>query len=199
MYNDAYSQKLSSQLSKNDMGQSKGGVAPEESTNAEGGAPSGEENPTGEVNMNARLSYIPVPVAHVLRDCKRFLVDAKDIIVGDIVILDSKVSGIIPADIILFETVESEEFVISNYAESFDPANKHLFSFRNNAAEVLETASKKFAKLPAEGTPPEDGAPEPDCILDSPRFVPMGSRLFSGIGKGICIRIGNKTVKGLLR
>jgi hypothetical protein len=43
------------------------------------------------------------------------------IIVGDVVILDSKVSGIIPADIILFETSESEEFVISNYSESFDP------------------------------------------------------------------------------
>jgi magnesium-transporting ATPase (P-type) len=97
-------------------------VPPEESTNAEGGAVSAEDsNALGEVNLNSRLSYIPVPVAHVLRDCKRFLVDSKDIIVGDVVILDSKVSGIIPADIILFETSESEEFVISNYSESFDP------------------------------------------------------------------------------
>ena len=121
MYNDAYSQKLSSQLTSSNMPSTRNGAAPEDSTNAEGGAVSGEEIPTGEVNLNNRLSYIPVPVAHVLRDCKRFLVDAKEIIVGDIVILDSKVSGIIPADIILLETSESEEFVISNYAESFDP------------------------------------------------------------------------------
>lgn len=136
-----------------------GAVPPEESTNAEGGAVSAEDNNTGEVNLNSRLSYIPVPVAHVLRDCKRFLVDAKDIIVGDVVILDSKVSGIIPADIILFETSEVEEFVISNYSDSFDPQNKHLYSFRNKTAEVLETASKKVAKAPVEDAPPEEQAP----------------------------------------
>ena len=114
------------------------------STNAEGGAISGEENnPTGEINLNSRLSYIPVPVAHVLRDSKRFLVDAKDIIVGDVVMLDSKVSGIIPADIILVETNENEDFIISNYVDSFDPKNSHLYSYRNGTAEIPPTASKK--------------------------------------------------------
>lgn len=54
------------------------------------------------------MSYVPIPVAHVLRDGKKYLIDAKDIIVGDLVYLDSKVSGVIPADIILCET--SEDF-----------------------------------------------------------------------------------------
>ena len=88
------------------------------------------ETPAGEVNMNSRLSYIPVPVAHVLRDGKRFLVDAKDIIVSDVVFLDSKVSGIIPADILLTAVSENEEFLISNYIDAFDPGNKHLGEFR---------------------------------------------------------------------
>jgi magnesium-transporting ATPase (P-type) len=52
--------------------------------------------------MNYRLSYIPIPVVHVLREGKKYLVDSKELIVGDIVHLDSKISGIIPADIILF-------------------------------------------------------------------------------------------------
>ena len=54
------------------------------------------------------MSYVPIPVAHVLRDGKKYLIDAKDIIVGDLVYLDSKVSGVIPADIILCET--SDDF-----------------------------------------------------------------------------------------
>ena len=33
-----------------------------------------------EINMNDRLSYVPIPVAHVLRDGKKYLIDAKDII-----------------------------------------------------------------------------------------------------------------------
>jgi hypothetical protein len=91
-------------------------------------------------------------VAHVLRDCKRFLVDSKDIIVGDVVILDSKVSGIIPADIILVETSENEEFIISSYSDSFDPKNSHLYSFRNGVVELPTTASKKQAKAYSEET-----------------------------------------------
>jgi len=31
----------------------------------------------------------------------------------------------------------------------------------------------------------------PELILNAPNFVPMGARLYSGFGKGICIRIGN--------
>jgi hypothetical protein len=85
-----------------------------------------KDTPEGEVNLNTRLSYIPVPVAHVLRDGKRFLVDSKDIIVSDVVFLDAKVSGIVPADIILTQVVEGEEFLISNYTDAFDPTNKHL-------------------------------------------------------------------------
>lgn len=59
-------------------------------------------------NISQRLSYIPIPVAHVLRDGQKFLIDAKDIIVSDLVYLDAKVSGVIPADLVLFET--SEDF-----------------------------------------------------------------------------------------
>ena len=58
----------------------------------------------GEVDMNNRLSFIPIPVTHVLRDGKKFFIDAKDLIVSDIVYLDSRVSSVIPADVILFET-----------------------------------------------------------------------------------------------
>ena len=72
---------------------------------------------------------------------------------GDVVILDSKVSGIIPADIILIETSEEEEFIISSYSDSFDPKNSHLYSFRNGAAEVPPTASKKQAKAYSADTP----------------------------------------------
>jgi len=82
-----------------------------------------------------------VPVCHVLRDTKRFLVDAKEIIIGDVVLLDSKVSGLIPADIILVETNENEEFIISNYVDSFDPKNSHLYSYRNGSAEIPPSAS----------------------------------------------------------
>ena len=65
--------------------------------------------------MNERLSYVPIPVAHVLRDGKKYLVDAKEIIVSDIVFLDAKVSGVIPADIVLFET--SDDFEICPYTD----------------------------------------------------------------------------------
>ena len=68
--------------------------------------------------MNNRLSYIPIPVVHVLREGKKYLVDSKELIVGDIVHLDAKISGIIPADIILFYT--STEFVIAPYTDTFD-------------------------------------------------------------------------------
>lgn len=91
--------------------------------------------------MNSRLSYIPVPVAHVLRDGKRFLVDAKDIIVSDVVFLDSKVSGIIPADILLTAVSENEEFLISSYVDTFDLGNKHLAEFRQGT--IPESAYKK--------------------------------------------------------
>ena len=56
------------------------------------------------MDMNNRLSFIPVPVTHVLRDGKKFFIDAKDLIVSDIVYLDSRISSVIPADVILFET-----------------------------------------------------------------------------------------------
>jgi hypothetical protein len=130
--------KLNASASKVDRpGSPSGG-----STNAEGGGENGEENNAkGELNLNSRLSYIPVPVCHVLRDTKRFLVDAKEIIIGDVVLLDSKVSGLIPADIILVETNENEEFIISNYVDSFDPKNSHLYSYRNGSAEIPPSAS----------------------------------------------------------
>ena len=56
------------------------------------------------MDMNNRLSFIPVPVTHVLRDGKKFFIDAKDLIVSDVVYLDSRISSVIPADVILFET-----------------------------------------------------------------------------------------------
>ena len=77
-----------------------------------------------EVDMNHRLSYLPIPVAHVLRDKKKYLVDAKDIIVADLVYLDSNISGVIPADIVLCDT--SEEFEISSYITTFDQKNSHF-------------------------------------------------------------------------
>ena len=40
---------------------------------------------------------------------------------------------------------------------------------------------------------------QPGFILDSPYFVPMGVRFFRGQGKGIVVRIGNNTVKALLK
>ena len=39
----------------------------------------------------------------------------------------------------------------------------------------------------------------PDFILEAANFVPMGVRLVSGFGKGICVRIGNESIKALLR
>ena len=84
----------------------------------------GQTEFSSEVNLNNRLSYIPIPVTHVLREGKKYLVDSKELIVGDIVHLDSKISGIIPADIVLFQT--SNEFEISPYTETFDSGNKHL-------------------------------------------------------------------------
>lgn len=70
------------------------------------------------------MSVVPIPVAHVLRDGKKFLIDAKDIIVSDLVYLDAKVSGMIPADLILYEV--SDDFEIGSYLEVFDPKKKHL-------------------------------------------------------------------------
>jgi len=46
---------------------------------------------------------------------------------------------------------------------------------------------------------------DPECllkdsfILNSNNFIAMGSRLLSGQGKGIVIKIGNQTIKGLLK
>jgi len=76
------------------------------------------------VDLNHRLSYIPIPVAHVLRDGKKYLVDAKDIICGDLVYLDSKVSGVIPADIVLCDS--SDDFEITSYVHTFDQKNYHF-------------------------------------------------------------------------
>ena len=90
-----------------------------------------------------RLSFIPIPVAHVLRDGKRYLLDFKDIIVGDVVYLDSRISGIIPADIILFET--SPDFIISSYIDTFDQGNRHLYDFRTNGYVLPDTATNKSA------------------------------------------------------
>jgi len=59
---------------------------------------------SGEISMTGRLSHNPKPMAHVLRDGEKQLVDAKEIIAADLVYLDAKVSGVIPADIILIET-----------------------------------------------------------------------------------------------
>ena len=95
--------------------------------------------------MTHRLSFIPVPVAHVLRDGKRYLVDAKDIIVSDVVFLDSKISGVIPADIILYET--SEDFIISSYLDTFDVKGKHLYELRAPDYVIPETATKKMASI----------------------------------------------------
>lgn len=145
--------------------------------------------------MTNRLSFIPVPVTHVLRDAKKYLVDSKDIIVGDVIYLDAKVSGIIPADMILFET--SPHFLVSSYLDTFDSKSKHLYEFRTPNHAMPESASRKFVAY----TLPEDEfkEPHPNFILDSPNFVPMGARLFTGHGKGICVKIGNNTIKALLR
>ena len=75
-------------------------------------------NQDGELDLNERLSYMPIPVAHVLRDGKKYLIEAKEMIVSDIVYLDAKVSGIIPADIVLFET--SDDFEICPYIDCLD-------------------------------------------------------------------------------
>ena len=82
-------------------------------------------------------------MAHVLRDGKKYLVDSKDIIVGDLVYIDSKVSGIIPADIVLCET--SGELVISSYLSTFDSKNQHFYDFRAEGYQLPETATKKCA------------------------------------------------------
>lgn len=144
-----------------------------------------------DVDVNQRLSFVPIPLAHVLRDGKKYLIDAKDIIVSDLVHLDSKVSGIVPADLILYET--SEDFKIGSYLESFDASNKHLAYLRKSGSTLPPTATVKVGSM-------EAPASEQDlCILDAPNFVPMGTRLLSGSGKGICIRIGNDTIQALLR
>lgn len=151
-----------------------------------------------EVDLNHRLSYIPIPVAHVLRDSKKYLVDAKDIIVGDLVYLDAKVSGVIPADIILCDT--SDDLEISSYINTFDQKNYHFKDQRLEDYEPVDTSTKKFAKILEAEEEPDPDAPHPtDFILDSPNFVAMGSRLLSGQAKGICIKIGNDTIKALLK
>ena len=124
-------------------------------------------------------------MAHVLRDGKKFLIDSKDIVVSDLVYLDSKVSGVIPADIILYET--SSDFIISTYLDSFDHQNRHFTQLR--LGTILPSATNKSLNEFSE---------PPEFILDAPNFVPMGARLISGSGKGICIRIGNETIKALL-
>ena len=146
------------------------------------------QTPQGEVNLNSRLSYIPVPVAHVLRDGKKYLVDAKEIIEGDIVQIDSKVSGVVPADIVLYEA--SDELEIGAYLDTYDLAGKHFD--RNDPFPIPDSATKKQVTT-------DDGESITDFILDSPNFVPMGARIIDGHGKGICIRTANRTVKALLR
>lgn len=93
------------------------------------------------MDLNNRLSFVPVPVTHALRDGKKFFIDAKDLIVSDIVYLDSKVSSVIPADIILYEA--SPDFLIANYLDTFDSGNKHFYLMRKNGYKVPETAMKK--------------------------------------------------------
>lgn len=162
----------------------------------------------GEINMMKRLTFVPIPVAHVLRDGKKYLLDFKDIVVGDVVFLDAKISGIIPADIILCET--SPDFNISAYTDTFDKANRYLYDFRKEGYQLPLTATRKSASYtPATPTPPDqiplarptyaEACEFPEFILDSPNFVPMGGRLYCGSGKGICIRIGNKSLKATLR
>ena len=96
---------------------------------------------TGEVDLNNRLSFVPVPVTHVLRDGKKYFIDAKDLIVSDVVYLDSRVSSVIPADIILFEA--SPDFLIASYLDTFDSGNKHFYQMRKDGCKVPESALKK--------------------------------------------------------
>ena len=70
---------------------------------------------SGEIGVNSRMSYNPVPVVHVIRDGRKYLVDSKDLIVSDVVFLDARTSGIIPADIILFETSPHENEPFRNF------------------------------------------------------------------------------------
>jgi len=144
------------------------------------------------------MSHLPISKVEVLRDGQKVLVEAKEIVVADVVYLDSKMGGLIPADIILVETDGSEEFKINSYLEAFDSSNKHFKHIRE--AEVIpETATKKAATYQPNYTPsPEDLEAIPGLILDSPSFVPMGAKLYSGSGYGICVRIGNDTIQGLV-
>lgn len=82
-----------------------------------------------------------MPVTHALRDGRKYFIDAKDLIVSDIVFLDSKVSSVIPADIILFET--SSNFLIASYLDTFDSGNKHFYQMRRDRYKVPESALRK--------------------------------------------------------
>lgn len=144
-----------------------------------------------------------MPVTHVLRDGKKYFIDAKDLIVSDVVCLDSRVSSVIPADILLVET--SDDFLIASYLDTFDSGNKHFYQMRKDGYRVPESAVRKEGMISTEAAEgdEEEGLKwkeMPQCfILDSPFFVPMGVRFFQGQGKGIVVRIGNNTVKALLR
>ena len=147
------------------------------------------------MNQMSRLSHVPTLKVDVLRDGQKTLVEAKEIVVADVVFLDSKVGGIIPADILLIETDGTEDFVISSYLEAFDSSNKHLKHLRTEGVSIPESATKKVANFIPNNTPsPEEIDSYPELILDSPVFVPKGAKLYSGSGYGICIRIGNNTI-----
>ena len=86
-----------------------------------------------------------MPVTHVLRDGRKYFIDAKDLIVSDIVCLDSKVSSVIPADVILFEA--SPDFLIASYLDTFDSGNKHFSQMRRDRYKVPESALRKEGLL----------------------------------------------------
>lgn len=109
---------------------------------------------TGEVDLNNRLSFVPVPVTHVLRDGKKFFIDAKDLIVSDVVCLDSRVSSVIPADVILIEA--SEDFLIASYLDTFDSGNKHFYQMRKDGYRVPESAIRKQGMIDNEAGEGED-------------------------------------------
>ena len=93
------------------------------------------------LEMGVQRLSIPINSTHVLRDGVKSLVDAKEIVVNDIVYIDSKVSSIVPADIILVETDEGEPMVISSYLDDFDHGNNHFEWLRADPDKLPEGAT----------------------------------------------------------
>ena len=130
------------------------------------------------------------PYANVVRHGLNHLMQANQIVIGDIVRVSKDISSVTPCDMIILET--SGQFTVSSYLEIMDKPHLDMFEYRTLGEELPPGACIKRGGFGLLGKSAKIKKNEfKNLILNSPNFVPMGVQILQGEAKGICIKLGN--------